>query len=110
MNFFSLLLQHLTVKMAQHGMNPELLPIRISANTLTPTPNTSRLDILYSIVEATIQDVQNPSEFHRPDLIVITDITTQEGQRLWDMLDENFESNGIRKCLDPCRKTLSIKL
>ncbi|KAJ5796573.1 uncharacterized protein N7518_005113 [Penicillium psychrosexuale] len=95
--------------MAQHGINPELLPIRISARALTPTPNTSRLDLLYSTVEATIQDVQTRSEAH-PDLIIITGITTQEGQQRWDMLDENFESNGIRKCLDTRTKTLNIKL
>ncbi|CDM35481.1 unnamed protein product [Penicillium roqueforti FM164] len=79
--------------MAQHGINPELLPIRISARALTPTPNTSHLDLLYSIVEATIQDVQTRSEAH-PDLIIITDITTQEGQQLWDVLDEISSRTG----------------
>ena len=96
--------------MSEEEINPELLPITISANTLTPSPNASRFDLLYSTIEATIQDVQARSEIDRPDLIVITDITTQEGEHLWDILEENFESRGIRKTLDTRNRTLKIKL
>ncbi|OQE87962.1 hypothetical protein PENNAL_c0018G04569, partial [Penicillium nalgiovense] len=95
--------------MSEDEINPELLPITISANTLTPNPNASRFDLLYSTIEATIQDVQARSEIHRSDYIIITDITTQEGERLWDMLEENFGSSGIRKTLNTCHRTLSIK-
>jgi hypothetical protein len=96
--------------MSEDEINPELLPITISANTLTPNPNASRFDLLYSTIVATIHDAQARSEIDRPDYIVITDITKQEGERLWDMLEENFESRGIRKTLDTCNRTLSIKL
>lgn len=87
-------------------MNPDLLPITISAKAFTPTPSASRSD-LYSTIETTIQDVQTRSVLHRPELPVITDITTQEGEQLWDRLEENF---GIRKSLDTRTRTLSIKL
>ncbi|KAJ6188813.1 hypothetical protein N7519_003721 [Penicillium mononematosum] len=96
--------------MSEDEINPELLPITISANTLTPNPNASRFDLLYSTIEATIQDVQARPEIHRPDSIIITDITIQEGERLFDMLDKNFESRGIRKTLNTRNRTLGIKL
>ncbi|KAJ6128483.1 hypothetical protein N7471_009700 [Penicillium samsonianum] len=96
--------------MSQHEINPDLLPIAISAKTLTPTPSASGSDLLYSTIEAIIQDVQARSDFNHPDLLVITDITIQEGEELWDRLDENFESSGIRKSLNTRARTLSIKL
>ncbi|KAJ5196544.1 hypothetical protein N7449_007023 [Penicillium cf. viridicatum] len=96
--------------MSQHEMNPDLLPITISAKAFTPTPSASRSDLLYSTIEATIQDVQTRSVLYRPELLVITDITTQECEQLWDRLEENFESSGIRKSLDTRTRTLSIKL
>lgn len=99
----------LTVKMSQHEMNPEL-PIKISATTFTATPSASRSDLLYSTIEATIQDLQTQSALDRPELLIITDITTQEGEQLWNRLEEIFESNGIRKSLNTRRRTLSIKL
>lgn len=96
--------------MSQHQINPDLLPITISAKTVTPTPSASRSDLLYSTIEGIIQNVQTRSDFNHPDLLVITDITTQEGEELWDSLDENFESSGIRKSLNTRSGTLSIKL
>ena len=85
------------------------IPIIISANTLTPNLDISRFDLLYSITEATIQDVQARFEIHHPAYIVIADITVQ-GERLWGMLEEDFESSGIRKTLNTFDRTLSIKL
>ncbi|CRL27813.1 unnamed protein product [Penicillium camemberti] len=86
------------------------LPIKISATTFTATPSASRSDLLYSTIEATIQDLQTQSALDRPELLIITDITTQEGEQLWNRLEEIFESNGIRKSLNTRRRTLSIKL
>ncbi|KAJ5515224.1 hypothetical protein N7527_006784 [Penicillium freii] len=96
--------------MSQYEMNPDLLPITISAKTFSATPSASRSDLLYSTIEATIQDLQTRSVLHRPELLVITDITTREGEQLWDRLEENFEPSGIRKSLNSRTKTLSIKL
>ncbi|KAJ5927348.1 hypothetical protein N7516_009121 [Penicillium verrucosum] len=96
--------------MSQYEVNADLLPITISANNFTPTPSASRSDLLYSTIEATIQDVQTRSVLHRPELIEITGITRQEGERLWDRLEENFESGGIRKCFNSRARTLSIRL
>lgn len=79
-------------------MNPEV-PITISATNFTATLSASRSDLLYSAIEATIQDLQTRSVLGRPELLLITDIKTQEGEQLWDRLEENFESNGIRKPL-----------
>ncbi|KAJ5417620.1 uncharacterized protein N7487_001170 [Penicillium crustosum] len=90
-------------------MNPEI-PITISATTFTATPNASRSSHLYSTIEATIQDLQTRSVLDRPELLVIADITTQEGEQLWDRLEKNFESNGTQKSLNSRRRTLSIKL
>ncbi|KAF4763238.1 hypothetical protein N7455_010226 [Penicillium solitum] len=84
--------------MSQYEMNPEVT-ITISATNFTATPSASRSDLLYSTIEATIQDLQTRSVLDRPELLVITDITTQEGEQLWGRLEENLESNGFRKPL-----------
>ncbi|KAJ5518557.1 hypothetical protein N7453_000979 [Penicillium expansum] len=85
--------------MSQHEINTDLLFITISVNTITSTPRGSRSGHFYSTIEATIPGVQPRSVLHRPDLLFITGLTGQEGQKLWERLGENLESSGIRRSL-----------